>query len=185
MRGRVWLAGLMVTALAAPLARAEERGMPPSKPGPEHERLAKLAGEYTTVSTFRAQPDAKPMESKGTATIRRILGGRFLKEESRGTFMGQPTEGVRLTGYNSPAGRYEATWVYTHSLAMMTLSGESKDDGKTIEWTGTVEQGKGQKMTLYVVTHFIDDDHFVVELHAERPGEGKGPVFETAYTRKK
>jgi hypothetical protein len=183
------LALIAVVAAAAVPGRAGDepaKGGPPGQPGPIHARLAKLAGEYTTENTFRVNPDDKPVKTAGTATITSVLGGRFLREEGSGTFMGRPNATLKLYGYNDAAGHYESTWVYTGSTGMMALVGTSPDDGKTIEWTGTYDQGKGDKATLYVITRFLDEDHFVVELHAKKPGSGeKGPVLETTYTRKK
>src|SRR5438132_5543499 len=61
--------------------------------------------------------------------------------------------------------KYEATWTYTGSTATMTLTGTGKDDGRTIEYTASIEQ-KGTQMTLYVVLKHVDDDKFTVELYA-------------------
>jgi hypothetical protein len=155
------------------------------EPGAIHKRLAKLAGEYTTVTRFRPQPDADAQESKGKARITSVLGGRFLSEENSGTMLGQPFTGMRLIGYNNGTGKYEATWTYTGSTAQMRLVGTSKDDGKTIQWTATVDTGKGGKMTLYVVTKHMDDDHFSYELYTKMEHGKKGASFETTYTRKK
>jgi Protein of unknown function (DUF1579) len=178
------LTALLLASLAAP-ARAQEKRGEPWKPGPEHQKLAALAGDYTTVSTFRMRPDDTGKGTNGTATLTSVLGGRFLREQNGGEFMGQPTAGLRLYGYNDQSKQYEATWVYTGSTAMMPLRGLGKDDGKTIEWTGSFDEAGGQKMTLYVVMHLVDADHFTVELYAKNPDGSKGPTLETAYTRRK
>jgi hypothetical protein len=181
------VAGLLLAGMAA---TAQDKGnsaghAATDKPGAAHKELARLAGEYSTVARFRAGAGAPAQESHGTATLVSTLGGRFVREENAGTFMGQPTSGVRLIGYNNAAGRYEAVWVYTGSTALMTLTGTSKDGGKTIDWVATFERDKDAKMTLSVVTRVVDDDHFVVELSARTPDGGKGPTLETTYTRKK
>jgi hypothetical protein len=75
--------------------------------------------------------------------------------------------------------------MYTGSTGLMRLVGTSKDDGKTVEYTATFEQGNGQKMTLSVAQRFVDDDTIVVELVAKNPDGSKGPTLETTYKRKR
>jgi hypothetical protein len=98
--------------------------------------------------------------------------------------LGQPYKGFRLWGYNGDAKQFESTWVYTGATGTMRLVGNSKDHGKTINWTATVDMGQG-KMTMEVISRHMDDDTFVVELIAKTPDGKRGPSFETAYTRKK
>jgi hypothetical protein len=98
--------------------------------------------------------------------------------------LGQPYTGMHLYGYNNATGKYEATWIYTGSTATMTLTGTSKDDGRTIEYPASIDR-KGTKMTLYVVLKHVDDDKFTVELYAKNKDGSKGPTLETTYTRKK
>jgi hypothetical protein len=155
----------------------------PGKPGPVHEALTKRAGTYTTVATFRMKPDEAGMETHGKAKLTSILGGRFLQEEVTGSLFGQPTVSMHLTGFNDDAKQYEGMWIYTGSTAMMRLVGKSSDDGKTIEWSATFEQGKGEKMTMNVITRFEDDDHFTTTLIAKNPDGSQGPTLETKYTR--
>jgi hypothetical protein len=195
MKSRLTVGGLVLLGLLGAAAtglsqegkdKAAKAAMEHAKPGPVHQQLAKRAGEYTTVAKFWFKPGDQPTEeTKGTAKITSILGGRFLSEENSGTMMGQPFTALRLVGYNSATQQYEATWVFTGSTATMTLVGTSKDDGKTIHWTGTYEHEKGTKATVHVETRYLDDDRFVVELSHKAPDGSKGPTLETTYTRKK
>lgn len=192
MSCRIWLAALLTAALALPAAawaakQKETRTAehPSAEPGEIHKAMAKMAGSYTTTSKFWIKPGDKPMESEGVAKLTSILGGRFLRETASGTMLGKPYQSLKLWGYNSDAGHFESTWIYTGSTAQMTLVGNSKDDGKTVDWTATVLGKKDAKMTLSVQTRLIDDDHFVVELSMKTPDGKKGPTMETTYTRKK
>jgi hypothetical protein len=184
---RVWVgvaAGLVLAATAQGQDRQAEReaAMAAALPGPVHKELAKLAGEYTTVAKFTPQPGAPAMESKGTAKITVILEGRFLSEENTGSMVGVPLRGLRLTGYNSGTRQYEGCWLYTMATGIMSLTGTSKDEGRTIDWVATYTDPQGQKQTLHILNRHLDDDHFVVVL--KTPNE-KGPVLETTYSRKK
>jgi hypothetical protein len=182
-----WLVATAGLVLAPALAWPDDpkEGSAQGQPGPVHRAMARYAGEFTTLTKFWMKPGDRPVETKGTAKLRSILGGRFLLEENSGAMLGQPFQGLRLTGYNSATEKFESTWVYTGGTATMSLVGTSKDGGKTVSYTATYEAQKGVKTTLYVVTRQIDDDHFTIELFAKTPDGKKGPAFETSYTRKK
>ncbi len=173
---------LLGVLCAAAVARAQD---PNAQPGPVHQEMARLAGDYTTTTKFTLQPGTKPEESKGTAKLSMILGGRYLKEESEGTMMGQKFSAFKMYGFNNAAKQFEGVWTYTGGTALMTLTGKSENDGRNITWTGTYADEAGQKKTLHVVTRIVDEDNFVVSLHMDAPEKKSGPVMETAYSRKK
>lgn len=179
-----WLIASLMLAAAAAGGPAQEKKKAEG-PGPEHAALAKLAGEYTTVSRFRVKPGESGQESKGTAKLTSILGGRFLDEEAKGELMGQPTTSRHMYGYNAEAKKYEGSWVYSASTAIMTLTGKSADGGKTIELTGTFDQADGAKATLGITLKRIDDNSFTLGLSAKAPDGSPGPTLETTYMRKK
>jgi hypothetical protein len=191
VNARLFLFGvtLIVLSMASAIGESGEKKADSkkalAKPGPMHQQLAKLAGEYTTVTKFMLKPGDDAKESQGSAKLKTILDGRFLVEEASGNLFGQKTGSMHLLGYNNGTGKYEGTWVYTGSTGMMTLVGTSKDDGKTIEFNATYELEKGVKTALSVVTRILDDDHFVTSLIAKGTDGNPGPTLETTYTRKK
>ncbi len=154
--------------------------------------MMKRVGEWTTDMKAwwePAEPGAKRGEPDeacaGTATIKSLHEGRFLQEENNGSMMGQKYTGMRIEGFNNGSKKYEATWTYSMSTGIMSLSGTSKDDGKTIEWTATFDNETGVKETMSVLTKITDDDHFSVKLYVKAEDGKEGPVLETVYTRKK
>jgi hypothetical protein len=154
-----------------------------AKPGPIHAQLMKRAGQYTFSMKFLAQPGAEPIESTGTATLKPILGGRFLEEEDTGETDGQPTAGERIYGYNNGSKQYEAAWIYDGSTAILVLNGTSDDNGKTVRYTGAFLGPEGKAQTLHVTVRQTDEDHFMVRMIGEGTLE-TAPVVETTYTRK-
>jgi hypothetical protein len=153
-----------------------------AKPGPEHERLMRLAGSYAVESKFTG-PGMPPQTTTGEATARATLGGRFLEITETGTMMGQPLESVQIWGYNAASKKYESMWRYTMSTAMMSLKGQSGDGGTTIDCDASYdEEGKTERMKVRFKTE--SGDRFVVTLTAQDPS-GKDVVMETIYTRKK
>jgi hypothetical protein len=186
-------AALSLAPLAALAQQPDKRppqGPPPEilqamRPGPVHKELARLAGDYTTLTRLEVGPGAPAMESSGTAKLAMILDGRFLREENAGTSMGEPYYGMRLLGYNNGSKKYEGVWTYTMSTGVMSLSGTSPDGGKTIDLTASFDNEVGARQTLQVIQRRLDDDRFVVELKAKNPDGTEGPTLETTYTRKK
>jgi len=159
--------------------------MKQAQPGPEHAMLAKYIGEWTTSSKFTGggQPDQPPVS--GTAKITSDIGGRFFNLEETGSMMGMPFQARHYTGYNNATKRYEAAWSYTHSTAMMTMTGTSTDGGKTINWTAAVDNAHGDKEVMKITTRYIDDDHFTIELRGQSTEGAPESVMSTEYTRKK
>jgi hypothetical protein len=152
-------------------------------PGPVHRDLASRVGEYVTTTTFQAPGGGPSAESTGAAKIRISVDGRFLVEENSGSLMGQPVQGLRLLGYNNQTKRYESVWTYSMSTAMLVMTGTSPDNGKTVNLSGSFEEG-GNKQTLHAIFRFIDESRFVVELRTAATGD-TGSVVATTYTRKK
>jgi uncharacterized protein DUF1579 len=172
---------------AAPTPPAQDEMQATAKaasPGPIHAQLMKRAGEYTVEMKFFAQPGTEPDESTGTATLKPILGGRFLEEENSGESFGQPSAGKRIYGYNKGSKQYEAIWIYTGSTAILVLNGTSDDDGKTVRYSGAFIGPDGKPQTLHVTIKQQDDDHFIVRLIGTSGGDS-APVLEATYTRKK
>jgi hypothetical protein len=181
------VAGLLLASVAAMSQEESNKNKAPAteKLSPEHEELARFAGDYSTVSKFWMKPGDEPLASKGTARITSVVGGRFLMEENTGTQFGKPFQGLRLVGYNRGTKQYQASWTYSMSTAIMCLTGNSKGHGKPIEWTGSFTDEKGEKHTLHVITRKIDADQFVVQLVGRTADGQNGPTLETTYFRKK
>lgn len=178
------IGAVLALSVSIPVTRAEFDG-DAAMPGPVHKQLAKRAGEYSTVTKFAMQPGAKAVEYAGTAKLTAILDGRFLLEEDTGVFMGQPTQGTRIWGYDNGSKQYESAWMYTGATGIMRLIGNSSDGGKTITFVATFNDQNGVKQTFDAALRLVDDDQFVVGLYARGPDGSRGPTFDTTYTRKK
>jgi hypothetical protein len=189
----VLAAVIVLAGVASVQAQSTQKPTPPTQedmeqavaetaqPGPIHAQLMKRAGKYTTTMTFSA-PGTEPQQSTGTATLKPILGGRFLEEENSGESLGQPSAGLRVYGYNNGSKQYEAIWIYNGSTAFLVLDGSSDDHGKTVRYTGAFIGPDGSKQTLRVIVEQQDADHFVVRLLGEGPG-GATSTLATTYAR--
>lgn len=181
------------TRPAAPAAGKAAQTPPPEmeemmklmRPGPQHERLLKLAGDWT-VETTMEMAGAPAEKSSGTATLKPALDGRFMQETGAGESMGMPASHFKMWGYNNGSKKYEAVWAWTLGTGMLYMNGESKDDGKTIEWKAWFDNESGVREELKATTTHTDADHFSVKLYGGKMPDGSpGPVMTANYTRKK
>ena len=155
-----------------------------NKPGPAHQRLAKLVGEWETASKF-TMPGQAAVESTGASRFSSILGGRFLSEDDRGTMNGAEFQSQKLWGFNSESQKYESVWTYTGATSMMIMTGVSKDEGKTVVYDASYEGARGRRAQMVVTMKVADDDHFSITIAPKLPEGESAPAFESSYTRKK
>src|SRR5688500_12842164 len=84
---------------AAPQMDAETKAMMDAwtkagTPGDQHKQLAEqFAGDWTTKMTMWMDPSAPPMVETGKSVNTPVFGGRQVRMDFTGQFMGQPFEG--------------------------------------------------------------------------------------------
>src|SRR5688572_17127040 len=83
--------------MAAMMAAYEKAAMP----GEPHKQLLRTVGKWDLALKSWQDPSQPPMESKGTAETKAILGDRFIQTQVESTFMGKPFSGVGLMGYDN------------------------------------------------------------------------------------
>jgi len=157
----------------------------PPKPGPEHEKLKQMAGDFDAKAKLYI-PGTPAQESKGDYKAKMDLGGLFLVSEYKGEMFGQVFQGRGLTGYDTFKKKYTGVWVDTMSPAIYTLEGAFDKSGKV--YTETMEGPDpmtGKTMKMRMTTEIKDKDHMAIKMYG--PGEdGKEfMMMEIAYTRKK
>ncbi|MGD9692109.1 MAG: DUF1579 domain-containing protein [Phycisphaerales bacterium] len=116
-----------------------------------HERLNYFVGTWnTTVKSWMAGPDSEPMTSSGTSRCESIMGGRYIKDSFKGDFMGEPFEGMGLTGYDNVQGHYVGTWIDSMGTGMMHSKGSYDAASKSYTFHAAypdpVNPGKMKKM---------------------------------------
>ena len=99
-------------------------------PGEAHAGLAEMAGEWRYTITLWEDPKGEPTVVNGVSLKTMIMGGRFLREELTGEFMGQPFKGYGLTGYDNVTGEYVAVWLDNMGTGIHFYSGEETGPGE-------------------------------------------------------
>jgi len=157
-----------------------------STPGEQHKKLAALAGTWDVKVRMWMKPGDPPAESSGTATRSAILGGRYLEEKFDGTFMGQPFQGMGMTGYDNVTKKYVGSWADTAATGILQTTGSMDKAGKMLTMTGTMVDPVTKKSSVFreKIT-MTDDDHQTFEMW-DAGADGKNhKIMEIDYTRKK
>lgn len=152
--------------------------------GPEHEHLAKSAGEWDVAQKMWMAPGQPPMESKATSSASLLWDGRFLQSTFRGDMMGTPFEGRLLMGFDRVDKEYVAIWIDSLSTYISVSRGKEKDGVITFE-TNDPDFMTGQKKPARMVMTWADDDTYTLAFQ-EPSGAGEPTTtMEMTYTRRK
>lgn len=180
-----------VAADAPPAPTAQQKEMmdkmvKAATPGPQHQMLAKMAGEWNATVKYQMDPSQPWQEEHSTSTVTSLMDGRYSQEVTSGSMMGQPFSGMGITGYDNVTGKFISTWIDNMGTGMLTSTGTADASGKVIQWVGSMSDPLTGKPTRErMVTTFVDDDHHTFEMYSVPPGakkEMKTMVIE--YSRK-
>lgn len=191
---RIFVAAVLAVAgaVAAPRADAQEavpddaagaemrrRMAEAALPGPAHDRLAALAGEWRVETRIRSAHGAEPVFVKGSAEARMVLGGRFLVVETRSGEGRLASEGLMVLGFDRRAGEYTAVVFDTWGTYHVTGRGPYDAGAGTAVMSGTDDDPiTGTTQRYDFVLRFDDADRFVFEVvfHDDAHTGGAGPL---------
>ncbi len=155
-----------------------------SRPGPEHEQLAKLVGRWDASVTHWAKEGEAPQSIKGKAEIAAQYDGRYFVEKFSGDMGGKAFEGTGITGYDRLAQEYVTLWYDNMSTAIVRMTGRSADNGRTVDCRGTgICQTEHIPIELRHVVRQDSDDRFTVEMYRKANGIER-KTMEIAYSRR-
>ncbi len=161
---------------------AMEAAMTFGTPGPAHADFANQVGAWNASMKMQMEPDAPPMTIPGTSTIRTAMGGRYLIENYRCDFMGQPFEGMLIQGYDNLAQEYWTIWIDSMSTGY-TLSRGVKISENVIETHGSMHdaQTPDGRPTRSLIEH--KDGTVIFTMFDTAPDGSEMQVMEIEYTR--
>lgn len=155
------------------------------QPAEPHAEMAKDVGVWDVTMTMRMEPGGDPMEMVGTSTHRMILGGRYMAQDFRSTFMGQPYEGMLIMGYDNFAKEYRSLWIDSFSTGFMPMSGTKGADGH-VHLAGVMKDPISPNgRTHRAVVRNETDDRQVMEMYDTLPDGTEWMVGTGVYTRRK
>jgi hypothetical protein len=136
------------TAKYEPLLSQREHVQP--KPGPEHDWLAQLVGNWETEVECRIDPGNRPMKAQGTESVRSI-GGLWIVAEGESAIMDKPMRSILTLGYDFEQKKYIGTWIsscmthlwqYEGSVDLATETLTLETEGPCPHSPGTVAKFK-------------------------------------------
>ena len=158
---------------------AMQRAMTPGGP---HRDLADQAGSWSYVVTI-FEEGSEAMQLEGVSKKTMILGGRYLKEELRGEFMGMPFEGFGLSGYDNVTGEFRSVWLDNASTAIHYYTGHEKRDGSQ-EFQSTMhDPATSTAIHTRSVARTIDYDNHTFESYLKLPDGTEQLHMRVEYTR--
>ena len=173
-----------------PQMSAEEKAMMEAwqkamTPGPQHKQLDGMVGTWnTTVKTWMS-PGAPVTETTGISENKWVLGGRYIEQRFKGTFMGQPFEGIGYTGYDNVTKQFIGTWMDNMSTGAMVSNGWAQSDGKTWHFRSTMaDPATGRMMPIDEKVTVVDKNTHIMEMWAPGPDGKMYRSMEITYKRK-
>lgn len=169
---------------AAAQPPADEMGDMASIPlGPEHDLLKQFEGKWKAKTQMFMGDQV--MESEGTMTNTLVLDGRFLRQDFKSDFMGQPFKGLGYWGYDRASKQWVTSWMDTWSTGMMT-SDKGAYDAATKTWTidsTYTNPETGAKEIHREVLRVIDSDSHVMDLLMVDSSGNATKTMTITYTR--
>jgi len=182
---------------AAPDANAMQEMMAKmmelGKPGENHKLLASLAGSWTYEVKMWMDPKAAPTTSKGTATRKPVMDGRFFIAEHSGKFQMPGPDGkmkdtnftgMAIEGYDNVKKAFVSSWIDNMGTMIMTSQGTYDEASKTFTYNAECEMMPGMPVKMREVIKIVDANHHTFEMYEDR-GQGESKTMEMTYTRKK
>lgn len=189
----VGMFGLVIaeeTPDASDLGKKQMETIEAMRPGPEHQFLATLEGEWDLDIEMWLPPGGESQKFTATGTNTMILGGRFLDCRSWGEMMGNPLENVSIVGFDRRYKKYTAVGFDNMGTYSVSASGDYNEDSKTLRLFGTDHDpifDFTQEYSFQVT--FIDDDHYRWQVYFFNPemtgGADSAKVVDIEYTRSK
>lgn len=155
-------------------------------PGPQHKLLEPLAGKWTFTAKFWMDPSGPPMNSKGTAERKWMLGGRFLADDvDAAEFAGQSFKGFGVSGYDNLQQKYTGFWIDSMTTAMQVNTGTVDTSGKVFTYqTEFTDPLTKQKVKGRDVIKIEGNNKHSMEMYRILPDGKEMKVGEILYTRK-
>lgn len=170
---------------ADPAAMAEMMQL--AQPGPEHEELARYAGEWDVAMSFAMMPGAEPMRAQARAVAASILGKRFLEIDTQGSLMGMPVQSKTLLGFDRRHGRWTTVGFDTMGTYWVSGQGVREADG-VARLHGVDDDPKGKQVYTFELS-FVSADEFTIDVVFSQLGEARFDpphrMVEMRYTRRK
>ena len=165
-----------------------------SKLNDNHKLLADTAGtwSYTVKMWMNPDPNAKPMESKGTATRKMTMDGHYLTGDyvgkmmmpgANGKMQNFTFHGMGIEGYDNAKKTFVASWIDNMGTGIENSVGSYDPATKSWTYTSEMEPVPGMKTQVREVVKVVDKNHMNLEWYETAGGGQEKKTMEIYYTR--
>jgi len=153
-------------------------------PGPIHQRLNELAGDWDVAIQYKL--GEKLQEGKASCEAKWILDGRFLRQDYKSQFQGKPFHVLQLLGYDNARKKTIEIMMDNLGTGILHNEGSISDDRRVISNVGeSLDPTTGKPYKLRTVTTFVTPDRFTLEWFRIDEGGKEQRVVSMTHTRKK
>jgi hypothetical protein len=164
-----------------------------SKTNENHKLLSSLDGNWDYSIKFWMDPSGKPQESKGSATRKTIMSGRYVMMDVSGNMQMPGQDGKMKTvlfkgmgteGYDNVKKKFVASWIDNMGTGIEFSEGTYDAASKTFTYTSEMEMMPGMKTKVREVIRVADNNHMALEWYEDQ-GAGEKKTMEINYMKKK
>lgn len=178
-----------------PSAEDMQKMMELSKLNENHKLLTDSVGSWSFIVKMwmNGDPSSKPDISKGTATRKAIMDGRFVVMDVTGKMdmpgpdgkpMAMTFKGHGLEGYDNVKKKFVGTWMDNMGTGIMMSEGDYDSATKTFTYNSEIQPMPGVKTAVRETLKLVDKDHMTLEWYENRGGQDV-KTMEINYTRSK
>lgn len=154
-------------------------------PGPMHQLLAKLVGDWKVTTNMPNPMTGEETPTIGSAKIESLLGGRYFKTTQKGEMMGMPFEGIGIDAYDNVAKEFITIWIDNMGTGITTMKGKMNETTKHIEYSGEgLDPMTGQQIKYRSVSRIINEDNLEFDMFLSQDGQ-EMKMFNQKYERVK
>jgi len=161
-----------------------EMMMKASMPGPMHELMKPMAGNWkTTAKSWMGE--GEPKVSEGTCESSWILGNRYLQSTYKGDMAGMPFEGWGLMGYDNMKKEFVSMWADNMGTGIAMSKGKADPSGKVFTMMTMMDDPQTGKPVPYkMVTKVRDENQYMMSMINMKGGK-EHKEMEITYDRMK
>jgi hypothetical protein len=162
-----------------------EMMMKASMPGPMHDLLKPMAGNWKTTAKSWMKPGTEPEVSEGTCESSWILGNRYLQSTYKGNMAGMPFEGWGLMGYDNQKQEFVSMWADNMGTGIAMSDGKADPAGKVFTMMTMMNDPETGKPVPYkMVTKVMDENQYTMSMMNMKDGK-EHMEMEITYSRMK